>query len=161
MEYKNIKDLEQFLVEIENYLLTEENHFVVNYPPENIANWDSEKLLEANNNILSKLSGKANVYVIFTATKNSDAYILRYIGKTKKKLARERIKNHLIKKHEKIGAKLSEIIAHVQTGGKVKISWVTVEPESLRNYIEEELINKYKQADWNRENNKSVSRKDR
>ena len=117
-----------------------------------VSSWNSDAILVANKNALDKLSGKANVYAIFTAPKDSGAYTIRYIGKTKKNLARERVTNHLIKKNEKTGAKLTEIVAHIQAGGKVRISWAGIEPESLRNYIEEELINRHKEADWNREN---------
>ncbi len=92
------------------------------------------------------------MYAIFTAPKNSTSFSLRYIGKTTRKLARQRIRNHLIKKHEKTGAKLKHVTDHVLSGGSVKISWIKIEPESLRNYVEEELIHKHHEADWNREN---------
>ena len=152
MEYKEIITLEKFLTEVEASLLLEENRFQVAYPSKSISPWNSEELVEANEQLLAAASGNANVYAIFTAAKGSDYFSLRYIGKTTRKLARQRIKNHLIKKSEGTGAKLQQVAAHVLSGGAVKISWAKIQPESLRNYVEEELINRHKEADWNREN---------
>jgi hypothetical protein len=152
MEYKEIKTLEKFLNEVETELLMEQNRLLVAYPLASISPWNADELGAANENILAEASRNANVYAIFTATKGSESFSLRYIGKTTRKLARQRIRNHLIKKNEKTGAKLQHVADHVLSGGAVKISWVKIQPESLRNYVEEELINRHEEADWNREN---------
>lgn len=152
MMYGKIKELEIFVDEVNEYLFNIENHTQVEYPASAILPWNSDSLVNTNEKLLSSVSGAANVYAIFTASKNSENYSLRYIGKTTRKLARQRLRNHLFKKHEKTGAKLSNIIAHIHTGGKVRVSWAQIEPESLRNYIEEEIIAKNTKADWNREN---------
>jgi hypothetical protein len=152
MKYEQIESLEKYLGNVEKALLQEEARSLVNYPKDSISPWNAEQLDVANQNILDAVSGVANVYAIFTAKDDSSAFSLRYIGKTTRKLARQRIRNHLIKKNENTGAKLNNIVAHVQRGGLVKISWIKIEPESLRNYIEEELINRHGEADWNREN---------
>ncbi|NMF90997.1 GIY-YIG nuclease family protein [Aromatoleum petrolei] len=152
MKYEQLQSLEEFLTDVEAALLSEEARTPVKYSPHNIAPWNAAQIDAENQGLLNSVSGAANVYAIFTAPKNTNEFTLRYIGKTTKKLARQRIRNHLITKNEKTGAKLWKIISHVQAGGAVKISWVSVEPESLRNYIEEELINLHKGADWNREN---------
>lgn len=158
MRYEQIETLEKYLGDVEVELLKEEHHSPIIYPNESISDWNDIGILTANLNILKALAGTANVYAIFTAQRDSESFSLRYIGKTTRKLARERIKNHLIKKHEKTGAKLKEIVSHIQSGGKVKISWVKIEPESLRNYIEEELILRHSEADWNRENRQGCLR---
>ena len=152
MEYEQLQSLEEFLKNVEAALLKEEARTPVKYSPHNITPWSAAQIDAENQSLLSSVSGAANVYAIFTAPKATDTFTLRYIGKTTLKLARQRIRNHLITKNEKTGAKLWKVISHVQAGGAVKLSWVTVEPESLRNYIEEELINRHKEADWNREN---------
>jgi hypothetical protein len=149
MEYKEIKSLENFLREVEASLLNEANRIQVTYPQGSITPWKSEELDGANKDLLSTASGNANVYAIFTAAKGSDSFSLRYIGKTSRRLARQRIRNHLIKKSAETGAKLDHVVDHVRSGGAVKISWVKIEPESLRNYIEEELITRHNGADWN------------
>lgn len=152
MKYEHIETLEKYLSLVEAKLLQEEIRFFVDYPEESVSPWNTEQLEAANNTLFTEAAGSANIYAIFTAPKNSENFSLRYIGKTTRKLARQRLRNHLIKKHEKTGAKLKNIVQHVQAGGRVKISWLKIEPESLRNYVEEELIKKHKEADWNREN---------
>ncbi|SJZ93784.1 GIY-YIG catalytic domain-containing protein [Trichlorobacter thiogenes] len=152
MKYREINTLERFLDDVEAELLQEENRCVVSYPQNCISPWDADALDTANKELLGAVSGCANVYAIFTAPSNSSHFSLRYIGKTTRKLARQRIRNHLIKKNERTGAKLQDVTEHVLLGGQVKISWIEIQPESLRNYIEEELIHRHKDADWNREN---------
>jgi len=72
------------------------------------------------------------------------------MGQSKSTEARNRLSNHLIKKNKNTGAKLQLIKEHIQKGGKIKVSYILVEPESLRHYIEEELIKKYSvNLDWN------------
>ena len=154
MEYQYIEHLESFVEKIDRYLHEDANQVLVDFTASKYSIWNSEEFLKANNNLLSALSCKANVYAIFTANTNSENYCLRYIGKTTKKLARQRIRNHLFKKSKKTGSKLNKVTDHIQSGGKIKISWVGIEPESLRNYVEEELIRNHKGATWNRENAK-------
>lgn len=161
MEYKDILTLESFLAEVESRLLSKDHQFKVQYPIGSISPWNDTVLIQTNEKLLSEASSAANVYAIFTAPKNSGTYSLRYIGKTTRKLARARLKNHLIKKNDGTGAKLNEIKSHVLAGGTVKIAWVKIHPESLRNYIEEELIQKHKEADWNRENRKRPAKENR
>ncbi len=152
MKYEQIETLEKYLSNVEAALLRQESRSLVVYSEENVLPWNIQQLDTANRKILDAVSGAANVYAIFTAPNNSSASSLRYIGKTTRKLARQRVRNHLIKKNEKTGAKLQNIVAHVQSGGRVEIAWLTIEPESLRNYVEEELISRHREADWNREN---------
>ena len=140
MKYEQIETLKAFLIDVEIALLLEEKRTLVSYPSSSISPWNTAELDVANQKLLDAAYGSANVYAIFTAPKNSTTFSLKYIGKTTRKLARQRIRNHLIKKHEKTGAKLKHVMDHVLSGGSVKISWITIEPESLRNYIEEELI---------------------
>jgi len=155
LQYKQIEMLKTFLGELETTLLSEEKRTLVTYPSSSISPWNTAELDAANQKLLYAASGDANVYAIFTAPKNSISFSLRYIGKTTRKLARQRIRNHLIRKHEKTGAKLKHVMDHVLSGGSIKISWIKIEPESLRNYVEEELIHKHQEADWNRENAQS------
>lgn len=152
MKFEQIETLEAYLSTVESALLEEAGRSEVSYPSECVVTWNPGKIDEVNQELLCAVSGKANVYAIFTAQKDSKKFSLRYIGKTTRKLARQRIRNHLIKKDERTGAKLDNVVAHVQSGGSVRLSWVRIEPESLRNYVEEELINRHREADWNREN---------
>jgi len=152
MRYECISSLESYLAQVETALLSKDRRDAVNYPSTAISPWDGDKLIWANQTLLTNASRSANLYAIFTAAPGSKEHSLRYLGKTTKKLARQRITNHLFSKDERTGSKLAQVIAHVRMGGSVEIAWVEVQPESLRNYLEEELILRHKEADWNREN---------
>lgn len=53
-------------------------------------------------------------------------------------------------KNDKTGAKLDGVKRVVKSGGSIKISFISIEPESLRHCIEELLIKKYKnKLEWN------------
>ena len=152
MQFSNVEKLEEFVAEVDEYLTTTDNIKTVLYVSKYSVPWNSEKLKEDNEELLSSISGAANIYVIYTTDKNSKERVLRYVGKTKRNLARQRLTNHLIKKHKKTGAKLNRVIDHIQSGGSIEIAWVTIEPESLRNYVKEELIKLHQESNWNREN---------
>ena len=154
MKFKHINKLNAFINEIDEALTKDSNKKEVKYSPEHISSWDVEKFDSDNKQLLDDITKNANLYMLHTCNKDEQEYKLRYIGKTKANLARQRLRNHLFKKNDNTGAKLELIQSHVQKGGSVKISWVTIEPESLRNWAEEALINKHTEADWNRENKK-------
>lgn len=152
MKFKNQKPLDNFLNMIDLYLTDKNNQTTISYASKYVSLWNGDKLVEENEAFFSALSGEANVYMLYTASKNSSSYKLRYIGKTKRKLARQRLINHLFKKNKNTGAKLERVKRHVKSGGKVKVSWLKIDPQSLRNWAEEELISLHSEADWNREN---------
>ncbi|MCK2112230.1 hypothetical protein ACOQNQ_12770 [Pseudomonas juntendi] len=58
---------------------------------------------------------------------------------------------------KKTGSKLAQVLKHTCGGGTIKIAWIEVHPESLRNYLEEELIKRHPEADWNRENRAGIN----
>ena len=149
MKYEQIETLERFLSSVEAALFQEECKLLVKYPQDSISPWNTDRLDVANKEILDAISGVANLYAIFAAPNGSNLFSLKYIGKTRGKLARQRIRNHLIKKDKKTGAKLKHVKDHIQSGGQIKISWLKIEPESLRNYLEEELIARHAEAEWN------------
>lgn len=156
MRYECISSLEPFLSQVEASLLSPGRRVAVSFPPTAVSPWDGDALALANQTLLTEVSGSANLYAIFTAALGEKDRSLRYFGKTTRKLARQRITNHLFRKNEKTGSKLAQVIAHACDGGAVEISWVEVHPESLRNYLEEELILRHPEADWNRENRVSI-----
>lgn len=153
MEYQGIAQLRAFLLSVDANLTSQEKRLRVNFPADAIASWDVDKLVKANDALFEKFKN-ANLYAIFTGGRGDKGHTLRYIGKTTRKLARQRIKNHLFKKHEKTGAKLFQVKEHIccGDGGTIEVAAIHVSPESLRNYLEEELIGLHPEADWNREN---------
>lgn len=152
MKFEHKNKLDSFLSQIDQYLTDKNNQTLIVFPLKYVSPWNGEKMAEENEQLLSDASGKTNVYMLYTATKRSTTYQLRYIGKTTRKLVRQRLRNHLFKKNENTGAKLFKVMQHVQSGGSVRLSWIAIEPESLRNWAEEELIACHPAADWNREN---------
>lgn len=157
MQYEHIASLEEFLAQVEQRLFSIDNRFAVAFPSSAISPWDGDALVHANQKLLKSVSGEANVYAIFTALSGTDEHSLRYVGKSTKKLARQRITNHLFRKDKRTGSKLAEVSAHAASGGSVQIAWLSVQPESLRNYLEEEIILRHPEADWNRENKRNGS----
>ncbi|MCF5652388.1 hypothetical protein GIV49_22910 [Pseudomonas syringae] len=159
MHYKQISSLEEFLSQVEKHLLDPGQRMSVSFPITSTAPWDADALADANASLLERVSGAANVYAIFTGECGKAGRTLRYFGKTTRKLARQRIRNHLFRKSEQTGSKLAEVLAHATGGGTVDIAWIEVHPESLRNYLEEELIIRHPEADWNRENRSTLRSK--
>jgi hypothetical protein len=158
MRYESIFTLEAFLTEVETQLLSASNRHRLKYPQSAVQPWNADFLAKENEAVLTAVAQTANVYMLFSAESCTDDHKLRYIGKTTKKLARERIRNHFFKKNERTGSKLAEVVEHTCLGGTVEIAWATIEPESLRNFIEEELIHRHPEADWNRENKAALRR---
>lgn len=100
MKYEQLKSLEEYLGKVETALLQEDARSSFEYPKQSISPWNTAQLDAENKSVLDSVSGAANVYLIFTAPRDSNVFTLRYIGKTTRKLARQRIRNHLIKKSE-------------------------------------------------------------
>lgn len=150
MEFEHQAALDRFRDLVETELLGAARRHAVVYPVDSVAAWDVVAISAANAALLDAVAGAANLYAIFAAPPNSVAFALRYIGKTSRGLARQRLRNHLIKKDDRTGAHLAAVQALVRAGGSVQVAWVPVNPESLRNYLEEELIRKHQATLWNR-----------
>jgi hypothetical protein len=153
MKFAQQQAFDLFRDEVEKALLVDADRHDVVYPVDAVQEWSVPKIAAANEELLAAASGSINLYALFTAAKKSKTFSLRYIGKTTRRLARQRLWNHLIKKDELTGATLDKVKVHVKSGGSIKIAWVRVDRESLRNALEEELIHRQQQqrnADWNR-----------
>ena len=152
MKFEGIAQLNEFVLSINDFIHNEENQSVVQYPRNSVSRWNVKSIEEKNEALLNSVSGSANIYAIFELEGNNEKPTLKYIGKTTRKLARQRLRNHLITKHAKTGAKLEPVKDLVRRGHTIKIAYLPIEPESLRNYVEEELIFLNKSTEWNREN---------
>lgn len=147
MIFKQQIELEQFLEECERTLFDEECKKEIIYNPE----WNVLEIKEINKKLLDKIGEiKPNLYAIFAMENKNSEFRLKYIGQTNSKGARTRLINHLITKNDKTGAQLEKVKNVVKSGGRIKISFIAIEPEALRHYIEEILIEKYKdKLEWN------------
>lgn len=93
----------------------------------------------------TSFKNKGIVYFVF---ENEE---LKYIGKSKGKYFRYRMKNHFIKKNKGTASKINEIKLAQKGGKSIKLSYLTVSPESFRSVVEDELIVllKHKNKLWN------------
>jgi hypothetical protein len=96
----------------------------------------------------NSFKGSGVVYFIFVVEKNTPS--LKYIGKSKGELFKQRIKNHFEGANEKTGTMHKKIVEEAAKNNKVLISYLLTNPESLRNLIEEELIKDCSSNLWNR-----------
>jgi hypothetical protein len=73
-----------------------------------------------------------------------------YVGERKSSGLRERITQHLITKDHRTGSMLKAVKTAVAAGQKIGVSFIMVEPESLRLFVEETIIAKHKnKLPWN------------
>lgn len=147
MIFEQKSELENFLDHCEKALFDDDNKKEVIYNKE----WDVLEIKNTNKKLFDAIGKlKPNIYAIFAAENKNSGFQLKYIGQTNSQGARTRLINHLIAKNHKTGAKLEKVKNVVNSGGRIKISFIKIDPEALRHYIEEKLIDKhYNELDWN------------
>ena len=101
--------------------------------------WNHKKIDELNKQAFRELNGMGNVYCIFTKSEGDD-WIVQYIGKSKRCDLRQRIRSHLVYKSENTGSQLEKIQCAVGKRDQVSISYILIEPEALRSYVEESIL---------------------
>jgi len=98
---------------------------------------------------IKKLEKKPNLYGILTKQKDNDEWKLRYIGQRKSTNIRQRLKEHLIRKHPKTGSKLDKVNNELAKGNQIGIKLITIIPDELRLYYEGKLLSCLSDLDWN------------
>ncbi|MCW4152764.1 hypothetical protein OM427_24935 [Halomonas sp. 18H] len=113
--------------------------------------WSVEEIRSLNKPVLDGLNGNANVYAIYTSNVGEqDQWAPVYVGQRKSTSLRERLVQHLITKSEHTGSVLEAVKTSVSDGHRIAISYIKVEPESLRLYVEETIISQRKaMLPWN------------
>ena len=100
--------------------------------------------------VLSKLRNKANIYAIFIQPIGGD-WSPVYIGQRKALEIRQRITSHLINKNEATGSKLAQVKESVAKGHKIGLRFLFLERDTMRAFVEEELIARNKEKlEWNK-----------
>lgn len=94
--------------------------------------------------MLSVLKNSGNVYSIYLKDKGASSWKPVYVGQRKKSYLRQCITEHLITKSKRTGSVLEPIKAEVTAGNSVAFSYIKVEPESMRRYVEEVILSKNK-----------------
>lgn len=144
-------ELASFVISCEDALLKTAQHKFIFPAGSSKDSWPTEEIKAANQALLSKLRHQGNVYALFVRkpTPNS-TWEVRYVGERKADGLRSRITDHLIKKNAQTGSKLQEIQSAVGDGSEIGLSFIKVEPQSLRLFVEEIIIfNNKSRLPWN------------
>ena len=151
------QDLKKCIDSCKDALLCEGEVIEFKYPDQFIGKsathrvWgsDSQKaaLKAQNEYLLGSLRKKANIYAIYTK-KGNGKWALKYVGQRKSEGMRQRITEHLITKNAQTGSKLDGVREAVHQKLKIGVKFIKVEPEAMRTYVEEEIIN-CENPDWN------------
>ena len=148
--YKAPAGLEALAQKYEKALLTVEP-ILFKFPED----YSSKKRLvketkELNAPILLSLKDNANVYAIFIRRQGDVEWQIKYVGQRKREWIRERIVQHLITKDRRTGAKLEKVRESVSLNKEIGLTFIKVEPDSLRRYVEETIIkNNKSKLEWN------------
>lgn len=116
-----------------------------------LQHWPIQEIKLANKDFLESLRHSGNVYALFVRAPTKGAqWVPVYVGQRKSIGLRDRITQHLIDKDEKTGSMLKAIKIAVAAGSSIGVSFIKVQPESLRLYVEETIIAKHKATlQWN------------
>lgn len=121
--------------------------------PENcsLQHWPIVEIKAANHVLLKSLRHRANVYAIWVRDPaRKEPWRPVYVGERKSDGLRDRITQHLIAKDHRTGSMLEAIKTAVSSGKEIALSFLKVQPESLRLYIEETIISRNKEnLPWN------------
>lgn len=136
--------LEKKFKEAEDVLLNLDNVTIVKYKDFNHETFDDH-----NQELLKVIAQKPIVYCIWTGVSEKEMQY-KYIGHVGKKYSRQRLRNHLTKKHERTGAQLKNTIKALSEKNIVGISFILTKPHYMRKALEDWLIDKHSERlDWN------------
>jgi hypothetical protein len=147
--------LDKFVSQVKSQLFDQGNVHEFVFPADCqkfiIENGDdlSEQVTTLNEALLDAIAGKDGVYSLTLRKSSQENWDFMYVGHTDGKYSRSRIRNHLIKKHEKTGAQLENIRKSVCSGYIVGVSFVKITPRALRLLAEERIIATEKDLKWN------------
>ncbi len=116
-----------------------------------LQHWSVGEIKTLNEIFLKTLKHRANVYVLSVRPSGGNQnWSPVYVGQRKSAGLRERITQHLITKNHRTGSMLEAVKTAVAAGQEIGVSFIKVEPESLRLFVEETIIAKHKkELPWN------------
>lgn len=91
-----------------------------------------------NADFLDRVTHRDLVYAIHL--RSTAEWNVVYVGHTQATTSRQRIRNHLFKKHPKTGAQLSKVLDAVRHGSEIGMSFVAVDPPYIRCAVECRVI---------------------
>lgn len=145
-----IIDFDKELIEVkfreaEEILLNKKNVSIIHFEDFNHTSFDLH-----NQDFLSEIAKKPIVYCIWTG-KTADSLEYKFIGHVGRLYSRQRLRNHLTKKHLRTGAQLKNTILALKEKHVVGISFVVTEPHYMRKALEDWLIEKNSdKLNWNK-----------
>ncbi len=113
--------------------------------------WREDEISRRYKEFREKFSGKGNVYAIWTRDPNRGEWVPRYVGQRESSKIAERMRQHLVKRSEDTGSMLDEVKRAVSGGLAIGVSFVMVEPEELRSYVEAAILKLESRLDWNKQ----------
>ena len=116
-----------------------------------LQHWPVEEIKTQNEAFLKSLRHRANVYALFVRSPvNNEKWRAVYVGERKSAGLRDRMTQHLIAKDHRTGSMLEAVKTAVAAQQKIGVSFIKVQPESLRLFVEETIIAKHKdELPWN------------
>lgn len=155
MKAKEIK-IEPALLHLDQVIKHFDNRLdVIHTPSDKSGKIDYDNLKK----ILSELKFTPNIYAFYIKDKKSKDWHLKYIGQRNSKEFNNRMREHFSKHHEKTGSKLKKINTAIKEGKDIGVKFLGVQPEGLRKYYEEELINHFcEELEWNDQKGKGKSK---
>ena len=135
-------ELMKFAFACKEALLVEKRNFcLVEFPTEcSNQSWPAKKIRDSNSQFLKSLRGNGNIYAILTQESRSTDWDAKYVGQRKSDNLKERIEQHLVYRGKKTSSKLDNVKKAVFEGQQVAVTYIKVEKESLRHFVEEEII---------------------
>ena len=103
-----------------------------------LQHWPAEEIERMNSETFGSLDSNGNLYAIFAGSGNG-TWTPRYVGTISRGELPKRIKEHLVD-NKGTHSKLAEVKCEVCHGSRIAISYVTIEPGNLREYIEKRII---------------------
>ena len=116
-----------------------------------IQHWPICEIKLLNEKFLRTLRHRANLYALSVRPLGEGKnWSPVYVGERKSAWLRDRITQHLIAKDRRTGSMLEAVKTAVAAGQEIGVSFIRVEPESLRLFVEEIIIVKHKnELSWN------------
>lgn len=143
--------LAEFAETCANALLAGEKYPFI-FPTEcTLQHWPVPEIKAANEQFLKSLIHRANVYALFVRPSGrGENWRAVYVGERKSAGLRGRITEHMIDKDDRTGSMLEAVKTAVGANQEIGIAVIKVLPESLRLFVEETIIAKYRdELPWN------------
>ena len=117
------------------------------YPTMKAQRWREEDISDKFRSTFKCMNGHGSVYAILGCQERECE--LTYIGTRNKLNLYGRIEEHLVKKSDSTSSALERVKSSVWRGSGIEISYILVEPDNLRLFVEQELIEKLNPP-WNK-----------